>query len=94
MKISYKQFFSKRALPQTSIFLIMGKPYHLQNEIQFRLESKLNKEGWVTQNIVIDSDYDINLLRDNFESLSIQDKKSSRLRRQSSEKRHSQIFLL
>ena len=71
MKISYKQFFSKRELPQTSIFLIMGKPYHLQNEIQFRLESKLNKEGWVTHNIVIDSDYDINLLRDNFESLSI-----------------------
>ena len=71
MKISYKQFFSKRELPQTSFFLIMGKPYHLQNEIQFRLESSLNKEGWITQNIVIDADYDINLLRDDFESLSI-----------------------
>ncbi len=71
MKINYKQFFALSELPQAPIFLIVGKPYHLQNEIQFRLEANLKKNGWITKNIIIDSDYIVDSLRDDFESLSI-----------------------
>ena len=46
MKISYKQFFDSPEIPESSIYLILGKPYHLQNDIQSRLESFFKKSGY------------------------------------------------
>ena len=62
MKISYKQFFDRPEVPDSSIYLILGKPYHLQNDVQHRLESYFKRGGSSIKNLVIDSDFDINYL--------------------------------
>ena len=59
MKISYKQFFDSQEIPESSIYLILGKPYHLQNDIQSRLESFFKKSGSSIKHLVVDSDFDI-----------------------------------
>ena len=62
MKISYKQFFDRPEVPDSSIYLILGKPYHLQNDVQHRLESYFKRGGSSIKNLVIDSDFDINYI--------------------------------
>lgn len=75
MKISYKQFFDRPEVPDSSIYLILGKPYHLQNDVQHRLESYFKKGGSSIKNLVIDSDFDINYIRNDFESYSLFEEK-------------------
>ena len=77
MKISYKQFFDSPEIPESSIYLILGKPYHLQNDIQSRLESFFKKSGSSIKHLVVDSDFDIYEVRDDFESYSLFEEKKS-----------------
>jgi DNA polymerase-3 subunit delta len=75
MKISYKQFFDSPEVPESLIYLILGKPYHLQNDVQSRLESFLKKSGSSIKHLVVDSDFDINEIRNDFESYSLFEEK-------------------
>ena len=77
MKISYKQFFDSPEIPESSIYLVLGKPYHLQNDVQSRLESFLKKSGSSIKHLVVDSDFDINEIRNDFESYSLFEEKKS-----------------
>ena len=77
MKISYKQFFDSPEVPESFIYLILGKPYHLQNDVQSRLESFLKKSGSSVEHLVVDSDFDINEIRNNFESYSLFEEKKA-----------------
>ena len=77
MKISYKQFFDSPEILESSIYLILGKPYHLQNDVQSRLESFLKKSGSSIKHLVVDSDFDIYEIRDDFESYSLFEEKKS-----------------
>ena len=77
MKISYKQFFDSPEIPESSIYLVLGKPYHLQNDIQSRLESFFKKSGSSIKHLVVDSDFDIYEIRDDFESYSLFEEKKS-----------------
>tara|TARA_B100000953_G_scaffold198030_1_gene163212 strand:+ start:4653 stop:5663 length:1011 start_codon:yes stop_codon:yes gene_type:complete len=71
MKINYKQFFEHRSIPESSIYLLVGKPYHLQNEVQFHIEFKLKSEGLDIKTYLIDSDFNLDLIRNDFETLSL-----------------------
>ena len=71
MKINYKQFFEHRSIPESSIYLLVGKPYHLQNEVQFHIEFKLKSENFDINTYLIDSDFNIDLIRSDFETLSL-----------------------
>ena len=75
MKISYKQFFDRSEVSEVSIYLILGKPYHLQNDVQHRLESNFKRAGASIKYLVIDSDFDINDIRNDFESYSLFEEK-------------------
>ncbi len=75
MKISYKQFFDRPEVPESSIYLILGKPYHLQNDVQHKLESFFKKDGSSINHLVVDSDFDINDIRNDFESYSLFEEK-------------------
>ena len=75
MKISYKQFFDRSEAPESSIYLILGKPYHLQNDVQHRLESNFKRAGASIKHLVIDSDFDINDIRNDFENYSLFEEK-------------------
>ncbi len=77
MKISYKQFFDSPEIPESSIYLILGKPCHLQNDVQSRLESFFKKSGSSIKHLVVDSDFDIHEVRDDFESYSLFEEKKS-----------------
>ena len=71
MKINYKQFFEHRSIPESSIYLLVGKPYHLQSEVQFHIELKLKSEGLDIKTYLIDSDFNLDLIRNDFETLSL-----------------------
>jgi DNA polymerase-3 subunit delta len=71
MKINYKQFFEHRKIPESSLYLLVGKPYHLQNEVQFNIEFYLKDEDFDVKTYLIDSDFNLDVIRNNFETLSL-----------------------
>jgi DNA polymerase III delta subunit len=75
MKISYKQFFDSPEVPESLIYLILGKPYHLQNDVQSRLESFLKKSGSSIKHLVVDAEFDVDEIRNDFESYSLFEEK-------------------
>ena len=56
MKISYKEFLDLQTIPEVSLYLILGGPYHLQNEVQHRIERVLNDDDTNIKNFIVDSD--------------------------------------
>ena len=67
MKIAYKSFISATTISEYPIYLILGNPYHLQNEVEFRLENYYKKKLYVIKKYVVDSDFDPNWLsKENF----------------------------
>ena len=75
MKISYKKFFDSPQVPESTIYLILGKPYHLQNEVQHRIEAFFSKAGSSIKHLVVDSDFDLSDIRDDFESYALFEEK-------------------
>ena len=53
MKISYKEFLDLQAIPEVSLYLILGGPYHLQNEVQHRIERVLNDDDTNIKNFIV-----------------------------------------
>ena len=71
MKIAYKSFITTTTIPEYPIYLILGNPYHLQNEVEFRLENYYKKKLYVIKKYVVDSDFDLGQIKDDFENYSL-----------------------
>ncbi len=71
MKITYKQFIVNNNIPVSPIYLVFGNPYHLLNEVQSRLERMLRHDETLVKRVVVDSDFDISIISDDFNSLSL-----------------------
>ena len=67
MKISYKEFLDLQAIPEVSLYLILGGPYHLQNEVQHRIERVLNDDDTNIKNFIVDSDFSIDSFKSELE---------------------------
>ena len=76
MKITYKQFFEHRRVPESSLYFLVGKPYHLQNEVQFNIEFNLKAKDFDIKTYLIDSDVNLDQIRSNFETLSLFNEKN------------------
>ena len=48
MKITYKSFMNAVSISEYPIYLILGSPYHLQNEVEFRLENHYKKKEYLS----------------------------------------------
>ena len=71
MKIAYKSFISTTTISEYPIYLILGNPYHLQNEVEFRLENYYKKKLYIIKKYVVDSDFDLGQIKDDFENYSL-----------------------
>ena len=71
MKITYKNFINSSRISEYPIYLIIGNPYHLQNEVQFRLENYFKNKEYTIRKYIVDSDFNIELLKDDLENYSL-----------------------
>ena len=71
MKITYKNFINSSRISEYPIYLIIGNPYHLQNEVQFRLESYFKNKEYTVKKYIVDSDFNIEFLKDDLENYSL-----------------------
>mgnify|MGYP005999792037 FL=1 len=71
MKITYKKFISSPKVPKYGIYLILGKPYHLQNEVQSKIESYYKNNNYMIKKIIVDSDFNLEAIKDDFENYSL-----------------------
>ena len=71
MKIAYKNFINSTKVTEQPIYLIIGKPYHLQNEVEYRLEHFFKRKEYEVKKVVVDSDFNIDLLKDDYQNHSL-----------------------
>ena len=71
MKIAYKKFINSPKISEYPIYLILGNPYHLQNEVQSRLEYYFKNKEYLISKYIVDSDFNIDLIKDDFENYSL-----------------------
>lgn len=71
MKITYKKFINSPKVPKYGIYLILGKPYHLQNEVQSKIESYYKNNNYMIKKIIVDSDFNLEAIKDDFENYSL-----------------------
>ena len=71
MKITYKKFINSPRLSEYGIYLILGKPYHLQNEVQSKIEKFYKDKGYMVKKIIVDSDFNLDTIKDDFENYSL-----------------------
>ena len=71
MKITYKNFINSSRISEYPIYLIIGNPYHLQNEVQFRLENYFKNKEYTIKKYIVDSDFNIEILKDDLENYSL-----------------------
>ena len=71
MKITYKKFISSSRIPEYGIYLILGKPYHLQNEVQSKIEQYYTNKEYMIKKIIVDSDFNLEAIKDDFENYSL-----------------------
>ena len=71
MKITYKKFISSSRIPDYGIYLILGKPYHLQNEVQSKIEQYYTNKEYMIKKIIVDSDFNLDAIKDDFENYSL-----------------------
>ncbi len=71
MKITYKKFISSPRISEYGIYLILGKPYHLQNEVQSKIEQYYRKKEYMVKKIIVDSDFSLEIIKDDFENYSL-----------------------
>tara|TARA_X000001036_G_scaffold45942_2_gene36789 strand:+ start:2615 stop:3613 length:999 start_codon:yes stop_codon:yes gene_type:complete len=71
MKITYKKFISTPRIPEYGIYLILGKPYHLQNEVQSKIEQYYKNKEYMVKKIIVDSDFSLEIIKDDFENYSL-----------------------
>ena len=71
MKITYKKFINYPRLSEYGIYLILGKPYHLQNEVQSKIEKFYKDKGYMVKKIIVDSDFNLDTIKDDFENYSL-----------------------
>ena len=72
MKINFSQVFKGKTVPESSLYMIYGKPYHLITEARHRIRSLCshNKDSQ-TKVYFVDADFKIEELRSDLESLSL-----------------------
>ena len=69
MKVAYKEIIESKVIPQAQLYLILGNPYHLQNEVQHKLSSHFQNNGYLnTKNFIVDADTDISILQNELET--------------------------
>ena len=71
MKITYKKFINSPSFSECGIYLILGKPYHLQNEVQSKIEKFYKDKGYMVKKIIVDSDFNLDTIKDDFENYSL-----------------------
>ena len=71
MKITYKKFINSPRLSEYGIYLILGKPYHLQNDVQSKIEKYYKDKGYMVKKIIVDSDFNLDTIKDDFENYSL-----------------------
>ena len=71
MKIAYKKFINSPKINEYPIYLILGNPYHLQNEVQSRLEYYFKNKDYLISKYLVDADFNIDLIKDDFENYSL-----------------------
>ena len=71
MKITYKKFISSSRISEYGIYLILGKPYHLQNEVQSKIEQYYTNKEYMVKKIIVDSDFNLETIKDDFENYSL-----------------------
>jgi DNA polymerase III delta subunit len=71
MKITYKKFISSSRISEYGIYLILGKPYHLQNEVQSKIEQYYTNKEYMIKKIIVDSDFNLEAIKDDFENYSL-----------------------
>ena len=71
MKITYKKFINSPRLSEYGMYLILGKPYHLQNEVQSKIEKFYKDKGYMVKKIIVDSDFNLDTIKDDFENYSL-----------------------
>ena len=71
MKITYKKFINSVRISEYGIYLILGKPYHLQNEVQSKIEKYYKDKGYMVKKVIVDSDFNLEIIKDDFENYSL-----------------------
>ncbi len=71
MKIAYKKFINSPKINEYPIYLLLGNPYHLQNEVQSRLEYYFKNKDYLISKYLVDADFNLDLIKDDFENYSL-----------------------
>ena len=72
MKINFSQVFKGKTVPESSLYMVYGKPYHLVTEARHRIRSLcIQHKDTQTKAYFVDSDFKIEELRSDLESLSL-----------------------
>ncbi len=72
MKINFSQVFKGKTVPESSLYMIYGKPYHLITEARHRIRSLCSQHKTPqTKTYFVDADFKIEELRSDLESLSL-----------------------
>tara|TARA_B100001778_G_C18565697_1_gene620004 strand:- start:255 stop:1253 length:999 start_codon:yes stop_codon:yes gene_type:complete len=71
MKTSYKNFINSPKVNDHPIYLILGKPYHLQNEIEFKIISHFKKNNYTIKRFIVDTDFNLDVVKEEFENYSL-----------------------
>ena len=72
MKINFSQVFKGKTVPESSLYMIYGKPYHLITEARHRIRLLCSQHrDSQTKAYFVDADFKIEELRSDLESLSL-----------------------
>ena len=72
MKINFSQVFKGKTVPESSLYMVYGKPYHLVTEARHRIRSLcIQHKDTQTKAYFVDADFKIEELRSDLESLSL-----------------------
>ena len=72
MKINFSQVFKGKTIPESPLYMIYGKPYHLIAEARYRIQSYCSQhKNLQSKTYFVDADFKIEELRSDLESLSL-----------------------
>ena len=72
MKINFSQVLKGKTIPESPLYMIYGKPYHLIVETKHKLHSFLTKDKKIEKKVImVDMDFKIDELKADLESFSL-----------------------
>ena len=72
MKINFSQVFKGKTIPESPLYMIYGKPYHLIAEARYRIQSYCSQhKNLQSKTYFVDADFKIEELRSDLGSLSL-----------------------